>query len=85
MDYHHLQFHRNTPSASVLRVIFVSRIMNGSETVSPSDDLNDSLSLCGTITSSLKFPPKSLITKAFFSVIIENLIVFRNGHKKGVA
>ena len=54
------------------------------ETGSPSNVLVASLALCGIIISSLKYSPRSLITQAFFSVIIEALIVCGNGHENMV-
>ena len=60
---------------------FFPWIENGNETGIPSDVLVYSLSLCGTIISSLKCSPRSPITKALFSVTIEALIVYINGHK----
>ena len=53
VDYRLLQFHTAIPTASVLHVIFFPLIDTGNETGSPSDVLDDSLDLCGTIISSL--------------------------------
>ena len=58
-----------------------SWIATGNESGSPSDFLGTSLTLCVTIISSLKWYPRSLLTKAFLSVIFEALIVCMNGHE----
>ena len=56
-------------------------IANGNLTVSNSDVLGASLAICGTIIYILNCSPSSALTKKFFSVIIEALIVCRNGHE----
>ena len=59
-------------------------IENGNETESPYGILGASLDLCRTIISSLNFSPRSLLIKAFLLLLIEALIVFRNGHENMV-
>ena len=59
-------------------------IANGNLTVSNSDVLGASLAICGTIIYILNCSPSSALTKKFFSVIIEALIVCRNGHENMV-
>ena len=59
-------------------------IDNFNETGSPSDFLVASLDLCGTIISSLNCFTRNPLTKAFFSVMFETLIVCRYGHKNMV-
>ena len=58
--------------------------MTGSETDITSDDLGASLDICGTITYILNWYPRSPLTKALLTVIIEAFIVFRNDHEKMV-
>ena len=61
-----------------------SWITTGKESGSPYDVLGASLALCGTIISSLNWSPRCLLTKLLLLVIIEALIVFRNGQKNMV-
>ena len=56
-------------------------IDTGTETGSPSDVLGASLDLCGTIISSINCSPRNPLTKTFFLVVIEALIVWINGHE----
>ena len=64
--------------------IFVSRIATGNETGSTSDIFVASPDLCETIVSRFNCSPRIPLTKAFFLVIIETLIVYRNGHENVV-
>ena len=61
-----------------------SWIATHNETVYPSDVLGDYLSLCGTIIYIIKLSPRITLTKALFLVIIEALIVCRNGNENMV-
>ena len=70
------------PMTSVL--FFISGIANGNANGSPYDVLGASLDLCGTTISILNCYPRNKMTKELFLVIIEALIVCRNGHKKMV-
>ena len=56
-------------------------IVNGNKTGSLSDVLGDSLALYGTIISILNCSTRNPLTKSLFVVIIEDLIVCKNGHK----
>ena len=56
----------------------------GNETGSPYNVLGDFLDLCETIIPTLNCYPRSPLTKTLFLVMIEALIVFRNGHKNMV-
>ena len=55
-------------------------IETGNETGIPSDVLGDSLSLYGTIISSLNCSPRSTLNKLLLSVMTEDLIFYRNGN-----
>ena len=54
---------------------FFPCIDTGNETRSSSDVLGASLALCVTIISSLNCYPRSPLTREFFSVIVESLII----------
>ena len=68
--------------SSVLFCIY--GIATGNETGIPSDVLGDPLALCETIISSLNCSPRSPLTKMFFLVIIEALIIYTNDHENMV-
>ena len=70
------------PLSSVL--FCVSGITTSNGTVSTSDVLGYYLALCGTIIYIFNFSPGSPLTKALLLVIIESLIIFRNGHENMV-
>ena len=70
------------PLTSVL--FCVSRVVTGNDTGSPSDVLGDYLALYVTIVSILNCSPRSTLTKAFYLVIIEDLIFCKNCHKNMV-
>ena len=67
-----------------LMLSFVSWVVTGNETGSPSGVLIASLDLRGTIISNLNCSHRSQLTKELFLVIIESLIVFNNGHENMV-
>ena len=59
-------------------------IKTGNGTGGPSDVLVASLALCVTIIYILNCSPSSTLTKALLLVNIEDLIVYRNGHRNMV-
>ena len=61
-----------------------SGIVTFNEIGNPYDVLVPPLDLCGTIIYSFNCSTSIPITKTFFSVNIEALIIFRNGHKNMV-
>ena len=70
------------PLPSVL--FCISKIVIDNETVITSNILGSYLALCGTIIYILNWSSRSTLTKELFLVIIESLILCRNGHENMV-